>query len=813
MTQPAPSTPVNPARDPRWLGLLLILVPLLTRAATSTTILPEWDVDPLSTPISAPAIGPAASMLIDTLVLLGSALLLLAESRARRAIHPLWLIALAIGALPLLLHGWWWPAIGSIAPRGTLGHQRIGVSWLAAIAAAIAVAHACRHTPTRRLLTGVLLAFIILLALRGIQQVFIDHPATVAAFKANRESELAARGWSPDSPMAQAYERRLMQAEATGWFGLSNIYATFAAFAAAVSLAWLVASRFAPRDNTHRQQQQPSPLTSLAFPALTLLLSLAATALAASKGGVIVAILSLGFCLALIPPLAARLTPLRSIIGPICIFGVLMAVALRGMIGERFGELSILFRWFYMQASGRIIAAHPLTGVGPDGYQLAYLATKNPLSPEEVSSPHSILLDWLSTLGVGGAAWAFLLIALAIFIGRALVAPPHPAPTDPAPSTDDTRIASRIGMLAIALAAIAAMWFESPYITPDLALVRLAALAIGCIIIHAIVTLPATASHRLHIGLAAGALAMLAHAQIELTASNAVSCGLFMLALAVAASPLLPDRIRSTSPSHAPATLAAALTLALLAGFIITRGVLPARAWERDLRLAAGNLRPIADLGYRAAALSPTSSAAERRAIIDDLSVLTGKPVAPTAEGFSAAMAALERARIPAATALLQQAQARHLDEWRIGRETARLQLRLAALARSTGDRAAMDKAHAEAAIAIPSPAAGDTRAARNSPRLRAQALVHETIARQRGDQAGLHRAVELLNQAIAFDPYNTDIALRLFKLTRELGQTDAARQWATRTLELAAFTRLDRGIQPLSDADRRELESATTPN
>ena len=58
----------------------------------------------------------------------------------------------------------------------------------------------------------------------------------------------------------------------------------------------------------------------------------------------------------------------------------------------------------------RVFGDHALTGVGPDGFQQAYLFAKNPLSPEEVSSPHSILFDWLSTLGVAGLAWGALLV-------------------------------------------------------------------------------------------------------------------------------------------------------------------------------------------------------------------------------------------------------------------------------------------------------------------------------------------------------------------------------------------------------------------
>src|SRR5690606_11618084 len=88
----------------------------------------------------------------------------------------------------------------------------------------------------------------------------------------------------------------------------------------------------------------------------------------------------------------------------------LVAVAARGVAGEKIGELSLLFRWFYLQGSARIIAEHPWLGVGPAGFRDAYLLAKPALSPEEVTSPHSVVFDWMSTLGVlAGGAWAVLL--------------------------------------------------------------------------------------------------------------------------------------------------------------------------------------------------------------------------------------------------------------------------------------------------------------------------------------------------------------------------------------------------------------------
>ena len=99
----------------------------------------------------------------------------------------------------------------------------------------------------------------------------------------------------------------------------------------------------------------------------------------------------------------------------------LLAVVVRGLVGERLSELSLLFRWFYMQGAARIFAQHLPVGVGPDGFQEAYLLAKPVLSPEAVASPHNILWDWLSTLGLFGVAWCVLLVTLAMRVGKTLV--------------------------------------------------------------------------------------------------------------------------------------------------------------------------------------------------------------------------------------------------------------------------------------------------------------------------------------------------------------------------------------------------------
>ncbi len=784
----------------RWFGLVLVLAPMLTRAMTPTTTLPGWELDPTFFSLSTPAMGPAGSMLVDAITLLGAALLLVSEAMSGRRVGPLWILGAAAGSAVIVLHGWWWQAIGSAAAHGTLGNQRIGIAWAGAVWSLVAIVHAAREPRVRRAVLGVLLAFVVVLGLRGAQQVFIEHPVTVAAFNADQARWLASRGWTEDSPMARAYIRRMSQPEATGWFGLSNVTASFGAFALAAAAAWVWAL-------LRRREQKRSSGVQLAG-ALAALVGAGATVyFADSKGGYVTA--ALGLSLVVLGHAADRVKLVRrigSLIGPVCIFGVLGAVALRGLIGERLGELSILFRWFYMQASARILVSHPWRGVGPDGYQLAYLAAKNPLNPEEITSPHSVLLDWLTTLGVAGLAWAAVLIAASVLLGRGLVSETErPSPV----AADDRRQATRAGMLTLAAATIAAAWLESPYITPDTALLRVIGLAVGCVVVHAALV---TAEERwVRIAVCAGALALLAHAQVELTASNVAACGLFLAAIGTGASGGLSERAAGRT---LPAVLGA-MICAALSGLTVIAGALPAWSWQVDLVKAANELRPLAEISERSHALSvppvPGEPPDDPARLTRDVESLIGHPIAPGREGWEQAMADMDRKFLPPAAELLDRAQSLYPDEWRVGRESGRLYLRM--LQTVGADEGLRAQLRSKAIAAIPGcvPPADPARAALNPSRMRAQSLVYETIA---GASTGpdLETAVDLLIRAAALDPYNPSLAVKIADLSRRLGRGREAATWARRALDLDGWTRLDRETRGLSPGDRVEMERLATP-
>jgi hypothetical protein len=64
----------------------------------------------------------------------------------------------------------------------------------------------------RTVVLALLAAFAVPLLVKGVLQVLVDHPETIAAVRAHEAGRVRIERVAPDSPAALAYERRLMQA-------------------------------------------------------------------------------------------------------------------------------------------------------------------------------------------------------------------------------------------------------------------------------------------------------------------------------------------------------------------------------------------------------------------------------------------------------------------------------------------------------------------------------------------------------------------------------------------------------------------------
>lgn len=355
------------------------------------------DVDPAREPMPLFALGAAKSHILDLVLFMSAALALFGEVRAgrddRQAARQgvkISLVVLALLPVPIaVLHA----RTGIVAENGFRSD-----SWIAAILAFVALVHLVRDRVLRAAVLAVLLGLVGLLAVRGAVQVLVEHPATVAHFEQTRDEFFAARGWLPDSSVALSYERRLMQPEATGWFGLSNPFSTMMGVGALGFAALAILAR--------RAQQSGN----------TLLLVLAACACAAllvvnGGKGAIGATLLAAAVLVVAQRRGKVPSPRWAIVFAV---GMLALVGARWLVGTRISELSLLFRGYYIEAGLSILFNTDwfLIGCGPDRVQEFFNAAKPANCPEDVKSVHSIFFDWLVAFGVSGFAWIGLVAAV-----------------------------------------------------------------------------------------------------------------------------------------------------------------------------------------------------------------------------------------------------------------------------------------------------------------------------------------------------------------------------------------------------------------
>ncbi|MBL0870182.1 MAG: O-antigen ligase family protein [Phycisphaerales bacterium] len=809
----------------------LALAPLLLRAITAQSLIPGWDADPAIEYAPVVGITPALSLALDALSIFASGLMLIlakplnapARSRLRAAVAP----SLSVYA--------WLCALLAIAYHATLSNSadlqqaRVGASWASAFTLALALFFTAHHRAVRTALISAFVGVCSLMVFKGAVQVFVDHPALVRSFEANKEAFLAAQGWTSDSSSAKSYIRRLSQPEASAWFGLSNVFATISVILTALSLGQFLAAVDRRRDKL-ASERTSSDLTFVALFALTTLLGILGVALAGGKGGF--ASLFFALCLFLLPrllrskPALNRFTP---VIIPATIALVLALIALRGYLGERFSELSLLFRAFYIEASARIFASHPLLGVGPDGYKDLYTIFKNPLSPEEVASPHSILFDWICCLGLPGVVLCIAWLLWLSRAGRALGAAHSTSSTTnvETPTPNALRIEVRLAMLTASAVVLAAMALESQALVPVNAAVMVGGLLVWCVVALACVQ-TSTFSTPLARGVCIAAAACAVHSQIEVTASWHQSA-VFVLALSGAAGVIgaaltrspesNPANVPTPEPSAHPAsprTLPAISGLiALTAAAALALGIaLPAWKLHAATIAAADVLRPFAELRTARAAASDPSMPAEARQLLFERArnsfalAMEVNPPQSIAEleqrafAFQPFATADARDRLLLATRDLP----RTLQDWRLDREIKRLIVQTTRDDGTTKSREACRQA-----LFTPPPHPG-TRG--SAPKLAWNLSVTANwLATGQTNLTTPEEVVDFNRKALAADPSNVQHALNLTRLlVRFRTQLDPtgqlAKQAAQETLRRSDLMRLDPDIRALTPKERAEVES-----
>ena len=366
-----------PGRDVGvWIGITLVLAGAFARAVCRAEPFPWWESDPYA--FGPPIVGltPVWALAVNAVVIGGGALVVVCGRRGLGGVGA-WSAAVGLGVIG------YHAAIDveTVSPGADLAAGVCGVlaGWVA-----------CATPGVRRVVVGVALGFGVMLAVVGAHQTFVEHPATLGSFEETKGAFYAARGWEPGGPEALMYEERLSHANPTGAFGLTNVFATFAG-AAVVGLAACV---FAPGWSVWGRLVTGAGAGVSGW-------ALVATG---SKGGIGAALLAAGVLLAVWRIRADWVG--RAVV--LAAVGVVLVVGVRGAIGGGLGEKSLLFRAQYQAGAAAVIAESPVVGVGAGNFQDAYSRLKPAGAVEDVTSTHSVWLDWVAMLGLGGAALVFV---------------------------------------------------------------------------------------------------------------------------------------------------------------------------------------------------------------------------------------------------------------------------------------------------------------------------------------------------------------------------------------------------------------------
>lgn len=579
-----------------WAGLLVVLAGAFGRAVCGAEPFPYWESDPFR--FAPPIVGltPVWALSLNIAIVLGAALVV-------GCVRP----GIGRGAAVLLAIG-----MGVLAWHGATDLETVpnGADLAAGMAALVAAWAGSALPGARRVMVGVSLGFGVLLAVVGAQQMYIEHPRTVESFEQTGRAFYEARGWDPDGPEAAMYEERLSHAEPTGWFGLTNVLATFTG-AAAVGLIGLAFGTRASR------VARLVMIAGGAAAAWTLITTVSKGAIgAAALAALVVAVTQVRT-----PAWTGRVVLLAAL-------GVVLAVAARGVVGERLGERSLLFRSQYMQGTVAVWAEQPVVGIGPGRFQDAYTRLKHPRAPEEVTSPHSVGFDWTGLLGLGGLAWIGLVV---VGLGRPGEAGEETIEAEPGP---DARSLVRCAAGVVGVAVVLAALVGREAVSPGTAGALLAG-GLGWAVISGLICVMPGGIRAAALG--AGAVAVL-HGQLDVTPVWTVSAPAWGVLVGMAIGALGNGAAAGRWVGRRGwGPLVGAAAMLVVAGMLGSRLPVIAR-WERGLIDAAAWPRLVAEARVELSVAREGPDPVRMGAVAERVGGWLGGRVAPNAESVGAAI-------------------------------------------------------------------------------------------------------------------------------------------------------------------------------
>ncbi|MEM8875732.1 MAG: O-antigen ligase family protein [Planctomycetota bacterium] len=313
----------------------------------------------------------------------------------RRVLDPTYVLRPTLGvllAVPLV--AWTCLSVGWSDDKLVAASE--SAHWVAAAALLFAVNQLVRTWLRFRQAAAVGIAVLFVLCVRGVQFQVDELPAVQEQFAQQRAQFLAAQGLEPDSPQAEAYERRINSGAPQGFSTSPNT------FGATLVLGCIIAGGLALQRFKDKDASGLAALPLLAIPVALWLLYL--TSSKAGFGGLIFGAIGLAAVWQFAPRWSKQHGTAFTV--GLVVFALATVAGLALLAAGLVPIPSLAFRWNYWVGSAGAFAQVPIFGTGFGNFGDAWLVHRPANAAEEIRDPHNTLVRFAVELGIVGGVLA-----------------------------------------------------------------------------------------------------------------------------------------------------------------------------------------------------------------------------------------------------------------------------------------------------------------------------------------------------------------------------------------------------------------------
>ncbi len=241
---------------------------------------------------------------------------------------------------------------------------------------------------------------------------YSENEHLIKFYEQNPDAALAEHRIAPNSLEHFQFEHRLYSKDISGFFTTSNSVGSFALLASFAAVVLLI-QWFKKRNPDSLE------IAWLIMRGIAVTIVILGLVISKSKGAIIASIFAATlFVMYLFLGNLLRIHKKAILIAflILCIAGGWMVVNYGLTNGRLLGGNSMLVRWQYWNASGKMYADHLITGVGPGNFVHFYPHYKPAAASESVADPHNFLLSILTQYGPIGLVGFLAMICMPLWM-------------------------------------------------------------------------------------------------------------------------------------------------------------------------------------------------------------------------------------------------------------------------------------------------------------------------------------------------------------------------------------------------------------